>query len=71
MRLVSVIEVTGPKYRGTIGVMQGLMFGTGTMIVSVLAYFFRDDYQMNLVMLTPNTLFLTYFVYVCYKLCSA
>ncbi len=71
MRLVSVIEVMGPEYRSTIGVLQNLLFGIGTTIVSVLAYFFRDDYHMNLVMLTPNTLFLTYFVYVCYMLCSA
>ena len=68
MRLVSAIEVIGPRHRGTIGVLQGLLFGVGTMIISVLAYFFRHDYHMNLVMLTPNTLFLTYFVYVCYAL---
>lgn len=58
------MEVVGPKYRSAMGVWIGLLFGLGTMIIASLAYFIRSDFHMNITMMVPNVLFLSYFVYV-------
>jgi len=55
-----VIEVVGPEYRSKVGVFNGLVFGIGTMITAGLAYFFRSDFHLHIVMMVPTLCMLTY-----------
>ena len=60
--VVAVIEVVGPEYRSNVGVFNGLAFGIGTMITAGLAYFFRTDFHMHIVIMLPTVCMLTYYM---------
>ena len=56
----TVMEIVGPRYRSVLGVSFNIAFSVGFMALPGIAYLVRDDRWLQLVMLMPNIVFITY-----------
>ena len=50
------VELCGPKHRAVVGIFSHTWFSLGFMFLPLVAYFFRDFTQLQLVLAAPISL---------------